>query len=83
MNLPHLLPHRKLPVRHNVQRVGAYSLLVMISLVRMHDSVSGLAIKQCFSYRSRVVSSELLPTPSVLQESLGGEAATSETADLS
>lgn len=35
------------------------SLLVMTSLVRVHDSVSGLAIKQRFFYRSRVVGSEL------------------------
>lgn len=31
----------------------------MTSLVRVHDSASGLAIKQGFSYRSRVVGSEL------------------------
>ncbi|WLI10592.1 MULTISPECIES: hypothetical protein [Pseudomonas] len=31
----------------------------MSSLVRVHDSVSGLAIKQRFSYRSSVVGSEL------------------------
>lgn len=31
----------------------------MSGLVRVHDSVSGLAIKQRFSYRSRVVGSEL------------------------
>ena len=30
----------------------------MTSLVRVHDSVSGLAIKQGFSYCSRVVGSE-------------------------
>jgi len=44
----------------------------MTSLVRVHDSVSGLAIKQRFSYRSRVVGSELFAYSVSLAVIVGG-----------